>query len=88
MKRVKYLTQAQVDKIAKHFIAASGSCSAPVKKICGTLTENEHGYKFNTSSVSIMLYTEDFWQYWAMQAKKEGVYIELYADKKVKERTQ
>jgi hypothetical protein len=83
MKRIKYLTQEQVDKIATHFIAAFGSCHAPTKKICGTITQNEHGYKFNTSSVSIMLYTENFWIYWETEAKRQNAYIELYADKKL-----
>jgi hypothetical protein len=30
-----------------------------------------------------MLYSEQFWHYWEIKAKQEGVYFELYADKEV-----
>ena len=83
MKRIKYLTLAEVEKIAKHKIAELGSVFAPVKKIYGTITTNAYGRRYNTNEVSIMLYTKEFWKYWEMKAEQEGVYFELYADKAV-----
>ena len=79
MKRKKYLTQSEVEKIAKHKIASIGSCFAPTKKIYGTITQNAYGNKYNTTDVSIMAYTEDFWLYWENRARCENVFIELYA---------
>ena len=83
MKRIKYLTQADVEKRAKYFLAASGSCEAPVKKVYGTITTNAYGNKYNTADVSIMAYTEEFWFYWKQRAARENVYFELYADRKI-----
>mgnify|MGYP000844983567 FL=1 len=83
MKRIKYLTQAGVEKRAKHQIASIGSCFAPVKKIYGTITTNPYGKKYNTADVSIMVYTQDFWFYWEQRAKRENVFFELYADKAI-----
>ena len=85
MKRIKYLTPAEVEKKAKHKIAEIGSVFAPVKKIYGTITTNAYGKKYNTAEISIMAYTEEFWLYWEMKAKQEGAYLELYADKAIEE---
>jgi hypothetical protein len=83
MKKMKYLTQDQVEKIATHKIASIGSCSAPIKKVYGTITTNSVGQRYNTATVSIMLYTPDFWNYWATRAKQLNVFFELFADKEV-----
>ena len=83
MKRIKYLTQAEVEKIAKYKIATIGSCLSPVKKIYGTITTNVYGNKYNTSEISIMTYTREFWLYWENEAKSKNVLIELYADKNI-----
>ncbi len=80
---IKYLTQAEVKKRAKYKIAEIGSVFAPIKKVYGTITNNPYGQRYNTTEVSIMLYTKEFWKYWEMKAKQEGVYFELYADKAV-----
>ena len=78
---IKYLTQAEVKKRAKYKIAEIGSVFAPIKKVYGTITNNPHGKRYNTADVSIMLYSEQFWRYWEIKAKEEGVYFELYANK-------
>jgi hypothetical protein len=80
---IKYLTQAEVKKRAKYKIAEIGSVFAPIRKIHGTITTNVYGKRYNTTEVSIMLYSEQFWRYWEIKAKQEGVYFELYADKEV-----
>lgn len=80
---IKYLTQAEVKKRAKYKIAEIGSVFAPIKKVYGTITNNSYGKRYNTTEVSIMLYSEQFWRYWETKAKQEGVYFELYADKEV-----
>jgi len=82
MKR-RYYTREEVEKIAKNKIATIGSCFAPVKKIYGTITTNSYGKKYNTSEVSIMAYTEEFWHYWEMVASQENALLELYADKAI-----
>lgn len=81
---IKYLTQAEVKKRAKYKIAEIGSVFAPIEKVYGTITNNPYGKRYNTTEVSIMLYSEQFWHYWEIKAKQEGVYFELYADKEVK----
>ena len=83
MKRIKYLTQAEVEKRAKHQIASIGSVFAPIKKVYGTITNNPYGKRYNTTEVSIMLYSEQFWHYWEQRAKRENVFFELYADKAI-----
>ena len=83
MKCIKYLTQAEVEKRAKHQIASIGSCFSPVKKIYGTITTNTYGNKYTTTDVSIMAHTQDFWFYWEQRAKRENVFFELYADKAI-----
>lgn len=83
MAKTKYLTASEVQKKAKHHIASMGSCFAPIKKIYGTLTTNQYGQRYNTQEVSIMILTENFWDYWNGIAKQENVFIELYADKPI-----
>ena len=56
-----------------------------VKSINGTITTNVYGKRYNTTEVSIMLYTKEFWKYWEMKAKQENAYLELYADKAITE---
>lgn len=85
MKRIKYLTQAEVEKRAIYKLATVGSCDAPVKRVYGTTTTNAYGYKYHTADVSIMVYTEEFWLYWERRAKREGVLFELYADRQLNE---
>jgi ribosomal protein L25 (general stress protein Ctc) len=85
MKQIKYLTPAEVEKVAKHKIAEIGSVFAPIRKIHGTITTNVYGKRYNTAEVSIMLYTKEFWKYWEMKAKQENAYLELYADKAITE---
>ena len=80
---MKYLTQTDVKKRAKYKIAEIGSVFAPIKKVYGTITNNPYGKRYNTTGVSIMLYTKQFWRYWEIKAKKEGLYFKLYADKDV-----
>lgn len=81
MKRIKYLTQAEVEKRAKYHVATIGSSFAPTKRICGTITTNAYGNKLNTADVSIMTYTDEFWLYWERRAKRENALIEIYADR-------
>jgi hypothetical protein len=83
MKRIKYLTQAEVEKRAKYHVATIGSSLAPTKRICGTITTNAYGNKLNTVDVSIMTYTEDFWLYWERRAERENALIEIYADRAI-----
>ena len=82
---IKYLTQAEVKKRPKYKIAEIGSVFAPIKKVYGTITTNVYGKKYNTTEVSIMLYTKEFWKYWEMKAKQENAYLELYADRAITE---
>lgn len=83
MKRIKYLTQAEVEERAKHKIATIGRGSSVVKKIYGTITTNPYGYRYNTQEVSMMVDGNDFTVYWNIRAKKENVTFELYADRAV-----
>lgn len=81
MGRIKYLTAEETEKRAKYKLACIGSCFAPARKVYGTITENTYGNRYNTKDVSIMTFTDEFWDYWEQRAKRENVFFELYADK-------